>query len=80
MTELNGNGVPKGGVLLGGRQMTITLAKPDYAKLTVLAQANNTGQTAMLEFIVSQGISVGFSQMMVSRLFFILANWVPSFA
>lgn len=66
----------RGGVILGGRQRTVTLSKNDDAILTVMAKMNKTSPMTMLEYIVSQGISDAWQSTMASKLIFVCANWV----
>jgi hypothetical protein len=73
MSDQNGL---KGGVLLGGRQFTITLSREQDATLKVLAQINKTSAGVVLDYIVAKGIDMAWEEFMVSKLMWSLANWV----
>jgi hypothetical protein len=64
----------KGGVLLGGRQYTVTLNRSMDATLKILASINKTSPGDVLDYIVAKGIDMAWEEFMVSKLFWVLAH------
>lgn len=78
--DLNVKGLVKGGVLLGGRQYTVTLNREQDATLKVLARINNNVSPGkVLDYIVAKGIDMAWEEFMVSKLMYVLAWW-PTWA
>lgn len=79
MSDLASQNGLKGGVLLGGRQFTVTLSREQEATLKVLASINGTSAGTVLDYIVAKGIDSAWEEFMVSKLLYVLAWWMMWF-
>lgn len=75
MSELNGQPPVSGGVIIGGRQLTLTINKDAYTLLSTISKVGGRSQHDLATEILMQGIRRAWSQLCMEKLAYILANW-----
>lgn len=74
MFELNGQPQVSGGVILGGRTLTITINRDAYTLLSTISKVGGRSQHDLATDILMQGIRMAWSQLCREKLIYVICH------